>query len=47
MLTGTELDFEGLGIQKFKKVIFFVIFTDDSKILVQAKHLKSAPKRSF
>ena len=34
MLTGIELDFEGLEIQKLKKTIFFVIFADDSKILV-------------
>ena len=41
MLTGIELNFEGLEIKKLKKnATFFVYFADDSKILVQAKHLK-------
>ena len=50
MLTGMELNFEGLEMQKWKKwLIFGGFFADDSKKLftVKTKHLKSAPKRSF
>ena len=35
MLTGIELNFEGLEIKKLKKKCYiFVYFADDSKILV-------------
>ena len=50
MLTGMELNFEGLEMQKWKKNgLLLVFFADDSKKLftVKTKHLKSTPKRSF